>query len=146
MTAFPGATTISTGFLRAGDYTRLAAADGNAYQVSASYGAVSWYGRMYGVSNALTSLSVTYNGSASLTCSQTVALWNWVRGYWVTLDTRSVGTAAVQVTATAMGTLGEYVSGLTGDGDVAVRVRCTRTDTYTAFYSSGDLMKIVYTR
>ncbi len=41
------------------------------------------------------------------------------------------------------GTLADYVSGTSGDGDVAVRIRCARSDA-TSFYASGDLMKVVY--
>lgn len=40
------------------------------------------------------------------------------------------------------GTLADYVSGSSGDGELRVRVRCTLTS--GSFFSSGDLMKIVY--
>jgi hypothetical protein len=56
-----------------------------------------------------------------------------------------VGTSEVSATLTVAGTLADYVTGTSGDGDVAVRVRCTRGDS-TSFYTSGDLMKIVYTK
>jgi excinuclease ABC subunit C len=56
-----------------------------------------------------------------------------------------VGTSEVSATLTVAGTLADYVTGTSGDGDVAVRVRCTRGDS-TSFYTSGDLMKIVYAR
>jgi uncharacterized protein YkwD len=141
-TAFPGSTTIFTGTLRAGDATRLRADDNAYYQVSSSGGTVSWYGRVSGVPNTLRSLQVGYRGLNSAACTQTVSIWNW-SGYWVTLDSRSVGTTELEVTALPSGTLASYVSGTTGNGDVAVRVRCTRTDS-TAFYGSGDVMKIVY--
>ena len=43
------------------------------------------------------------------------------------------------------GTLADYVSGTTGDGDVAVRVRCTRADAYN-FATRGDLLRVTFTR
>ncbi len=43
------------------------------------------------------------------------------------------------------GTLADYVSGTSGDGEIAFRVRCTRGD-YTSFYVSGDLMKAAFTK
>ena len=42
------------------------------------------------------------------------------------------------------GTLADYVSGTSGDGELRVRVRCTRST--GSFFSSGDLMTIVYDR
>jgi hypothetical protein len=42
------------------------------------------------------------------------------------------------------GTLANYVSGATGDGELRVRVRCTRG--YWSFFASGDLLRIAYDR
>jgi len=97
------------------------------------------------VPNSLTSLSVTYNGSNSLPCSQVVAIWNWTSGAWLALDSRSVGTTAATITAPVGGTLANYVSNSAGNGSVAVLVQCTRSDV-TPFFASGDLLKIVYGR
>jgi hypothetical protein len=134
--------TLYTGAVRAGDYTRLRAADGSAFQVNSSSGTTSWYGRIYSVPNALRNLKVTYTGWNSTTCSQTVSIWNWSTGLWVGLDSRSVGTTAITITAAPGGTLADYVSNSTGNGDVAVRIRCSQS--YASFYASGDLLKIVY--
>jgi hypothetical protein len=56
---------------------------------------------------------------------------------------RSVGTMELQVDATPTGALADYVSGSSGDGDVAVRVRCSRSG---SFFTSGDLLRITYQR
>ncbi|HLL86947.1 MAG TPA: hypothetical protein VK387_06520, partial [Thermoleophilaceae bacterium] len=103
----------------------------------------SWYGRFPGVSNALKSLKLTYKGKASATCTQTVALYRWTTASWVSLDSRSVGTTEVLVDKSPTGTLGDYVSGTSGDGEVRARVRCTRT---SVFYSRGDLMRLTHDR
>jgi hypothetical protein len=145
VTAFPGSTTIQNGSLRAGDASRLKADDDSYFQVNSSstYRRTAWYGRFTGIPNSLRTLKATYKGKSSATCSQTVALWNYATGAWVTLDSRTAGTTEIEVASTPAGTLASYVSGTSGNGDLRLRVRCSRSDT-VSFYSSGDLMKIAY--
>ncbi len=145
VTAFPSSATIQSGSLYGGNAASLNSDNNAYYQVSSTTSGTrttAWYGRVTGVSNALTSLRVVYKGKNTASCSQTVALYNWDTATWVTLDTRSVSTTEVLIDRTASGTLNTYVSG-TGTGDVAVRVRCTKTSN---FRSQGDLMQIVYAR
>ena len=144
MTAFPSSTTIVAGSYRAGSASSLRAADGATYQVNAASGRSDWYGRITGVPNSLRSLAFTYTGSSSAACTQRVMLYNWTYGSWAVLTSRTAGTTAATVTAAAGGTLSNYVSGSTGNGDVAVRVQCTSPSYYTAFFTSGDLLKITY--
>jgi hypothetical protein len=70
-------------------------------------------------------------------------LWNWTGGYWVVLDSRAVGTTAATITASPGGTLADYVGNSSGNGDVAVQIRCSRYD-YVGFFASGDLLRIAY--
>jgi hypothetical protein len=79
-----------------------------------------------------------------VTCSQVVSVWNWTTSTWVQLDSRSVGATEVLVDRAAGGTLADYVSGTTGDGEVRVRVRCTHAT--SAFFSSADLLRVTFTR
>ena len=95
------------------------------------------------MSNALKSLNLRYKGKASATCTQTVALYRWTTSSWVSLDARSVGTTEVLVDKIPTGTLGHYVSGASGDGDIRARVRCTKS---SSFYARGDLLRITYDR
>ena len=61
------------------------------------------------------------------------------------LSSRSVGRTEVTIANLApSGTLANYVSGTTGDGDVRVRVRCRRSS--PSFFASGDLLRISYVR
>jgi hypothetical protein len=100
-----------------------------------------WYGTFTGVSNTTSSLAATYKGKSSATCTQVISIWRWSDSTWVQLDSRSIGTAEVQVASPSpAGTLGDFVSGASGLGDVRVRVSCSST--VAQFQLSGDLLKL----
>jgi subtilisin len=144
--ANPYATVIDAGSLRAGSYTRLRADDDVFYEVNSTSSGTrtaSWYGRFSGVSNALKSLRLTYKGKSSASCNQTVAIWRWTTSSWVSLDSRTVGTTEALIDKSPSGTLADYVSGSSGDGELRARVRCTRS---SGFFTRGDLMRITYDR
>lgn len=147
VTAAPTATTRQSGTVRSGGAAQLAA-DDNLYYVVASTSTstytTSWYGTFSGVSNSLRSLEVGYKGKNSRTCTQRVDIWRSTTSSWVQLDSRSVGTTEVQVTRLPGATLADYVSGTSGDGQVYVRVRCTSSS--GSFTTSGEQLKISYTR
>jgi subtilisin family serine protease len=146
--ATPDATTVSTGSLRSGTAASLAADDDVFYEVDSSTSGqktTAWYGTFSGVTNALSSLRVSYSGKNSRSCSQTVHIWNWNNSSWVQLDSRTVGATEVSIANLAPGgTLSRYVSGTTGDGDLRVRVRCRVSG--AAFFASGDRLQISYVR
>jgi hypothetical protein len=147
VTAYPFATAIESGALRAGSYSRLAADDNSYYEVNSTTSGTrtaSWYGRVGGVSNGLGSLRITYKGRNSISCSQTVWILNWTTNGWVQLDSRSVGTSEVLVDKQIAGALADYVSGTSGDGEVRVRVRCTHGS--SSFYTRADLLRVTYTK
>jgi subtilisin len=144
--AYPFATTLQAGSLRAGTYGRLAADDNLFYEVNATTSGTrttSWVGRVAAVSNAARTLAIRYRGRASASCTQTVSLYNWTTGAWAQLDSRGVGTTEVQVDRSSTGALAAYVSGTSGDGEVQVRVRCTAGH---GFYAGGDLLRVSHTR
>lgn len=138
----PSSISVSRGTVRSGGYGDLKADDNSFFQVNSSNRATAWYGRMTGVTNALSSLKVNYRGLNSAACNQDVGIWNWNSGAWVWLDSRSVGSTETEIAVSPGGTLANYVSGSSGNGDVAVMVRCSGT---ASFFASGDLMKITYT-
>ncbi len=146
VTAFPSSVVVVTGTFRGGGASLLDADDIAYYEVnSTSTGnrTTAWYGSFGAVPNGLANLTVSYVGKNSRTCTQTVAIWRWTDSTWVQLDSRSVGTAEVAIQNLAPGgTLADYVSGTSGDGDLRVRIRCRTTS--GTFFSSGDLMPIVY--
>jgi hypothetical protein len=137
---------IYSGSVKAGDATRLREDDGTVFEISSTTSGTrltSWYGRVAGVSNALTRLSVTYRGSHSASCEQTIYLWNWSIGYWVRFASGGGGPSETEVTFSPGTSLDSYVSGTAGDGEVAVRVHCARSDA-VGFTSAGDLMKVTF--
>ncbi len=140
-TAAPSSLTLNTGSVRSGGVSSLGADDNAFFQVASTSGSVMWWGRMTAVPNTLGNLQVTYRGLSSPACTQNLAIWNWRTGVWVSLGSRTAGTAEVETSLTPTGTLADYVSGTTGNGDVAVRFRCTGT----TFTSNSDLLRISYT-
>jgi subtilisin len=141
----PGGTAIETGSLRSGSVTNLAADDSSYYQVNSTSSGTrtsSWYGRFTSVPSTLQNLKVTYKGSNSRSCTQTLSIYRWSDGAWVTLSSRSVGTSQVLLAnMVPSGNPSDYVS---GSGELRVRVRCTRSS--GSFYSRGNLMRIAYER
>jgi hypothetical protein len=141
---FPSAFTIETGSLDSGSASNLGADDDSYLVVRSTRNGTrtaTWYGTFSGVDNALTSLSATYKGKSSLTCTQVISVFRWTDSTWVQLDSRSVGTTEVEVSGLSpSGTLADFVSNTSGTGDVRIRVSCTSTA--NAFTLSGDLMKL----
>ena len=101
-----------------------------------------FWGRIRNVPNTLTSLNVHYRGFSTAACTRTLSLYNWSTGVWTSLGSGSLGTVETEAVATAGGTLADYVSGTTGNGDVAARVGCTGSGSFT---TSSDQLKITYT-
>jgi hypothetical protein len=147
VTAFPTRTTIQSGSLRGGSATGLGADDNVYFSVNSSgwfTRVASWYGTFTGVPNTLANLAITYKGMSSQSCTQTVAVWRWTTSQWVQLDSRTAATTEVLIAdLRPAGTLADLVSGTAGDGELRVRVQCTRS---SSFFTSADLMKIVYVR
>jgi uncharacterized protein YkwD len=144
VTAVPSAVTINQGSYLGGGVSGLSADDGVFLRVASSSGSVLWWGRMTGVPNTLKSLNVTYRGFSSSACTQTLSVWNWTFGTWSSLGSKAVGTTEIETTAPVGGTLADYVSGSTGNGDVAVRMGCS-AGSLGSFTSSGELLRIAYT-
>jgi 6-phosphogluconolactonase (cycloisomerase 2 family) len=142
-TASPAATVIQAGTLRGGTAADLAADDNVYYQVNSTNSdnrTATWYGRFTNIPNALSNLKVKYSGANSLTCNQRLQLKRWTDNAWVQLDNRSVGGTELQIEVSPAGKAADYVSGTSGDGDLQLRVRCTRSS--PSFYASADLMQI----
>lgn len=141
--AFPSTLALNYGGYVGGGVSSLSADDGAYFRVNASSsGNVLWWGRIVGVPNTLKTLKVTYRGLNTSPCTQTISIWNWQTGIWAALGSTTVGASEVGTTVVPTGTLADYVSGSTGNGDVAVRVGCSA---YSSYSSSAELLKISYT-
>jgi len=145
--ASPVAAGVESGSLRSGTYSRLAGDDNVFYDVNSTTSGTrvsAWQGRFAGVTNDVRSIRVNYRGRNSVTCAQTVFAYRWTTNSWVALDSRNVGTTEVLIDRTVSGAPADYVSGTSGDGDVYLRVRCTHGT--ASFYSSGDQLRLIYTK
>jgi hypothetical protein len=147
VSAAANATVIQSGSLRSGSYARLGADDNAYYQVNSTTSGTrtsAWYARFANVSNSLQNLRVSYSGKASASCTQTVAIWSWTTSSWVQLDSRLIGITELRIDKAPGGAPADYVSGTSGDGELRVRIRCTRSS--PSFYSSADLLRVAYDR
>jgi uncharacterized protein YkwD len=142
--AVPNGATINQGTYIGGGVAGITADDDVFLRIGSSSGSVLWWGRFTGVPNSITSLKTTYRGFSSVPCTQTLYAWNWSLGYWASLGSTSLGTTESATTATVTGSLADYVSGSTGNGDVAVRVGCS-AGSFASFTLSSDLLYIAYT-
>jgi hypothetical protein len=144
VTAFPAATTIETGTLRGGTFAALAADDTTYFQVTSTTSGTrttGWYGSFTGISAGATNLRVTYTGLNSRSCTQVLAAWRWTDSTWQQLASQAVGTTDVTLADLApSGAASGYIS---ATGEVRVRARCTTT---ANFFTSGDLLRLVYTK
>ena len=136
---------VTKGTMIAGGPTALSADDDVYQQVRSTVSrTTSWDGRFTGVPNTLRRLELTYKGSNSQACTQTVQVWSWRTSAWVRVDRRTVATSEVEIIKPAPGDApADYVSGTIGAGDLRLRVRCHGRFPFTA---NGDLLKIVYDR
>jgi subtilisin family serine protease len=146
VTAAPTGIQILSGSLSSGGAARLASDDNSYLQVNSTRSAptAAFQASFTSVSNDLAGLTVTYMGANSRSAAQTVSVWSWGTTSWVQLDSRTVGTTEVLVQATPTGSLADYVSGTTGQGELRIRVRSIRNT--ERFAIKADLMKIAYDR
>jgi hypothetical protein len=150
--AFPTATRILAGTLNSGTVANLSVDDGKYYKVSSTTTGTrttDWYGQLSGVPAGAANLKVTYNGSNTVSASQTLSVWNWATSAWVQVaGPTTVGTTDVTVgpvavpAAPAAGSWASYVG--TGANKGLVRVRVLTTGAATNFVTSGDLMSLIY--
>ena len=142
VTATPAAVTLETGTLRAGAASALAADDNAYYQVNSTTSGTrtsSWYGSFTGVPAGVSSLSATYRGRNSRSCTQVIAIWRWTDSTWQQLNSSAVAdTETTKANLVPAGAPAGYVSPA---GEVRVRVRCTTT---ANFFASGELMQLTY--
>jgi hypothetical protein len=147
VTVFPGSATAVTGSYLSGNASSLAGNDNVFYRVNSTTAGTTrtaaWYGSFPGIPNNLANLNVNYSGNNSRNCRQTIAIWSWASNAWVQLNSRTVGTAEIAISnLIPSGALADYVSGVSGNGQVRVRVRC---QTSANFINRGDVMSVVYT-
>ena len=140
-TEFPSALTMLKGSLATGDVTRLAISDDSRIGVSAGISGgkyyTDWYGSVF-LAHPPLNLTVTYEGSFTVSRTQTLYLWNWGTSVWDLINSATVGTTDVTETWSTTSPAA-YVS---ASREVRFRVKGNnRNSTYT---SRGDLMSFNY--
>ena len=140
-TLVASALTVTRGSVTAGDVTSLASND--ALRVSIAAGAsgnryaTDWYGSVI-LNHPPTQLTVTYDGSYSVSRTQTLHLWNWTTGAWVQVDQASVGTSDVTRTWTTTSP-SAYVSAAR-----EVRLRVATNQRNSSYTCRGDYLAFTY--
>jgi hypothetical protein len=139
----PRSATIVTGSLSSGSATSLASNDEAFLKVAsttASPYTAAWSASFAGIPSSATSLSVTYSGKNSISCSETTSIWSFKGSKWVALDTRSVGTTEVTRVLPVSGVAADYISA--AEGEVRVMVGCTSSSGKIA--AQADLVRVSY--
>ena len=122
-----------------GDVASLSADDGTYYVLSSLNSGAQWSASFLGLPASVGALTVTYDGHASMPCTQNVNLWNWYYNAWVPIAHTTAGSSDTTLSLAAPGLLSDYVF----LGELRVSVQCFRTDS-AAFDLSSDLVRIQY--
>lgn len=134
--------TLTQGTITAGSVASLAASDNTKMTVTAAKTGTNWWTDWYGqavLAHPPTSLTITYEGSFSVSRTQKLYAWNWSTGAWDQVNSATVSTTDATKTWTTT-TPGNYVSPA---GEVRCRVLGNnRTSSYTC---RADLLKFAYT-
>jgi hypothetical protein len=132
---------LQSGSTAGGFVSNLRALDGSTLNVASSFsGTAAWYAR-YNVQRSFSSLTATYAGSATQSCTRTVSVYDWSTISWQTLSTGTAGTSTTSLTLTLAAPFSRYLGGSGTLGEVRLRVACsgasftTRTDQLTLAYS-----------
>ena len=135
-TAYADSVTVQSGTVTSGYASNLRAQDGATFNVTSQ--GVGWWGT-FALPTSPASLSVTYAGSVTASCTQALSLWDWTTGTWQVLDSRAASSMTRRITVTVTGALGRFVSQSTGEA--RVHVGCTRADG-TSFTVRADQLTV----
>jgi hypothetical protein len=135
----PTSVRVLTGTQASGTVSSLSADDGSYYVVSALNSSAQWSASFTGLPSTMGSLTVTYNGHPTASCTQNLSLWNWYYNAWVAVAHTTAGTSDATLTIAAPGLLSDYIA----IGELRVGLQCFRTDG-ASFNVASDLAKITY--
>jgi hypothetical protein len=127
------------GTFKSGAASSLSADDASYYVLSTLNSSAQWSASFTNLPSSMGSLSVTYNGHPTASCTQNLSLWNWYYNAWVSIAHSTVGTSDATLKVSAPGLLSDYVF----LGELRVSVQCFRTDG-AGFDVDSDLAKISY--
>ena len=141
-TEFASSVTVLKGSISAGDYTRLAVSDDSRLSVSAGVSSnkyyTDWYGSVF-LQHPPLDLSLAFEGSFTVSRTQTLYLWNWGTSAWDQIDNATVGTT--DVTRTWSTTSPASYVGPSREVRLRVKGNNRSQGSYT---SRGDYMAFTY--
>jgi hypothetical protein len=137
----PTATTILQGSPKSGSYANLATNNASYYVVNSTTSGTrksDWYGKVTvsQTPNTIIRLTAICDGKYSVSVTQTLHLYNWASSSWTQIDSRSVSTSDVTVTA-VQDSPANFVS---PSGEI--RLRVLGTGAARSFTGSGDFIQL----
>jgi FtsP/CotA-like multicopper oxidase with cupredoxin domain len=142
----PTAATIQSGSLRSGSFAALAVDDAATYKVDSTTTdprRTSWYGTFTKIPAGFENPKITYKGGNSQSCLQRISIWRWTTSSWINLNQQNVGPSEVSIPdLVPPGSPSSYRGTGSNAGRVRVRVFCQGPA--TNFFSSGNLLELVY--
>jgi uncharacterized protein YkwD/chitodextrinase len=143
-TVYAGSYALQAGASAGGLVSNLRAQDGSTLDVATSpyRGAPAWYAR-FSVPRSFSSLTVSYAGSATQPCTRSISVYDWSSFTWQVLSTGTAGTATSTLTLRLAAPFARYLGGSGTNGEVRIRVACSRTDA-TPFTLRTDRLTLGY--
>ena len=142
-TIYASSVGLQSGSVAGGYISYLRAQDGWTFDVAASsFGrSAAWYGR-FSVPRTISSLTASYAGLSTQTCTRTISVYDWSTFTWQPLSTATAGNTTAVLTLSVAAPFSRYLGGSGTNGEVRIRVACSagtaftlRTDRLTLAYS-----------
>ncbi len=133
---------LQSGSAAGGFVSNLRVQDGSTLDFEASGGTAAWYAR-FSVPRTFSALTVAYAGFATQSCTRAVSVYDWTTFTWQTLSTGTAGTGTSALTLPVTAPLGRFLGGSGRNGEVRIRVSCSRTDA-VPFTLSTDRLTLAY--
>ena len=142
-TIYASSVGLQSGSVGGGYVSYLRAQDGSTFDVAASSfgGSAAWYGR-FNVPRTLASLTVSYAGLATQSCTRTISVYDWSAFMWQPLSTTTAGTSTSTLTLPLAAPFSRYLGGSGTTGEVRIRVACSSG---TPFTLRTDRLTLAYT-
>lgn len=141
ITKAPSAGSADAGSVAGGSYADLAGNDNVYWRIASSTSGkrtASATVSFSGVAASGTSAKITYSGSNTKSCSQSLSIYNVGSNSWQTIHSATIGSTETLVTASVPSPLSSYVS---SSGQLQARIRCTTNSSFTL---QGDFLSLQY--
>ncbi|MGZ8687305.1 MAG: CAP domain-containing protein [Gaiellaceae bacterium] len=142
-TVYANSYALQSGSTAGGFVSALRSQDGYTLNTASSAGGTAaWYAR-FTMPRTLSSLTASYAGTSTQLCTRTLSVYDWSTYTWQTLSTGTAGAATSALTLPLAGPFGRYLGGSSTNGEVRIRVSCSRTDA-VPFTVRTDRLTLAY--